>query len=254
MACRNYSGNYNLVCAPEDLLDGTLALQPAPGANPVCLESRWGVVRVYDKAGYIVSAWEYAFAYYTDEAIIRHTSEDFYEILQGLLPFLQQAIVLTAAATAAGAGAGAAGGSLFFGIGAVPGAVFGAEAGLDAAGIILNMLGVGYLLIYLKDHLVEMGDPLMKGTRMAIDSCGAPGNLKAAGHRLADGFGVFASLLLQAAASYVLHEGYKVGGTNLAKVAWESASRGSPRAWAAVTNASARWGCSMNRLLSRKTL
>jgi hypothetical protein len=211
MAYRNYCGNYDLVCAPEDLQDGTLALQPAPTANPVCLESRWVVVRVYDKGGYIVTAWKYAFEYDTDEAIIRHTSQDFYEILKGLLPFLEQAILLAAATTAAGAGAGAAGGSLLFGIGAVPGAVFGAEVGLEAAGIILNVLGVGYLLIYIKDHLVEMGDPLMKGTRMAIDSCGLPGELKAAGRLLADGFGVFASLLLQAAAAYVLHEGFKAG-------------------------------------------
>jgi hypothetical protein len=145
-----------------------------------------------------------AFQRHVAAALARHLGEDFAELLQGLLVGLAVILATVLAATAAGALVGGAIGSIVPGAGTAAGAGLGARIGFQAALAILEWLGVAFLIVYVADHLGGVGKKLAEGVQIAWDSRGSAHRLDAAARAIADGIGVFFSLLVQGIIAYLI--------------------------------------------------
>ena len=201
---------------PQNVRDGTLALEETALPGTVCVSSDLAALRYAQGAGYVLRAWGAA-QEYAPEAILRRTGRDFYEAIEALLPSLLTAAGGVVATTALGAVVGAGVGALAGGVGAAPGAVAGGEVGLDVGLWLLNWLGVGFLVLYVGEHVEEAGEHLEEGAEVAWDSCGSPTRLDVAAREMAEGIGVFMSLLLQAVIAYIAKEGMAVAAQRFAK-------------------------------------
>jgi len=158
------------------------------------------------RAGYVNDAWEIAKTKYAADAIVRHTSQDFHEILSGLLVGLLLSIKIVGGATAAGALIGGGIGAIFGGVGAAPGAAVGARLGFALGMAILEWLGLGFLMVYIASHLGEVGSKMQSGASLAWNSCGNRGNIDHAAQEFAEALGIFFSLVLQAIVAYLAKE------------------------------------------------
>jgi len=115
--------------------------------------------RIIRKVEYVKDAFVRASMLYVDKAIIKHTTEDFWEILKGIIPTLMIAAATVVVTTLIGAKIGA----LFGGMGAIPKAIIGAKVGLA----ILAYLGLAFLAAYILEHISEVRKHLQKGVSMA---------------------------------------------------------------------------------------
>jgi DNA/RNA non-specific endonuclease len=150
------------------------------------------------RAGYVSQAWDISQVKYAANAIVRHTSQDFHEILSGLLDGLLLSIKIVGGTTAAGALIGGGVGVFVFGAGAAPGAAIGARLGFALGTAILEWLGLGFLMVYIASHIGQVGSKMQSGATTAWNSCGAPDSIDRAARDFGDAIGIFFSLILQA--------------------------------------------------------
>jgi hypothetical protein len=147
------------------------------------------------RTGYVLSAWEVAKIRYAGPAIVAHTEQDFYDLIQGAVPMLLAAFGVVLTTTLVGAGVG----SLFGGVGAVPGAAAGFAVGMA----LLEAVGLVFLAVYLKDRIGDIAAALYAGARLAWKSCGDTASVDAAARQMAEAVGLFFAALLQALLLYL---------------------------------------------------
>ncbi len=189
---------------PVCIDSGTRALARLPDPGPVCSNDDPGV---REKLSYIRQAWDRARSQgYIKEAITRHTREDFYQLVEGLISGLVMAAGVVAGSTAVFAAFGAAVGFFFGGIGAAPGAAAGARLGFLVGMEILEWLGIGFLVAYVGSRLDKVNAEFSSGARDAFNSCGAAGRIDAAARQMADAIGILFSLILQGIVAYLAKE------------------------------------------------
>ncbi len=186
---------------------GTIARTPPPTPDSTCTtRSSWWIVEKSKRLLYVRRAWNLA-NQYTWPAIVKHTGEDFSELIKGLLPGLMLAAAAVVATTLAGAAVGGGIGFLFGGVGAGPGAIAGGELGLSLGLWLVEWLGLGFLVVYIGSALGDVSKRLAHGTVMAWESCGSAATIDAAAHYIADGMGGLFSLLLQGIVAFVAQRG-----------------------------------------------
>jgi len=157
------------------------------------------------KIGYLKDAVASMSQQYVLSAIKRHTTEDFLEIIKGIVPGLMIAFGAIIVSAAIGAGVGA----MFFGVGAAPGAALGGIIGTKIAVAVLGYLGLAFLAYYVVEHVGEAGQYFAHGIWLAWNSAGSRVKIVTAGREFAEGIGVLFSLILQAMLAFLLKNGGK---------------------------------------------
>lgn len=213
---------------PSDLLEdmqtgGGLTLQTRASYathGPVCAYEQHGWAENLYRVRDVALAWERAKGQYVAAAIVRRTGDDFYEILQGVLPGLLLAFGAFLLSTGVGAAIGGAVGALGFGAGAAPGAVAGALLGAKVAFWVLNALGLAFLVKYVGERVSEVGNRLSDGIRKAWEACGEKGAIDSAAVDMAEAVAILFSLILQALIAYVAKAGMAKATQRLSKTAF----------------------------------
>lgn len=180
---------------PYDVLvndRGTNSLSRSASAGPLCATEDASVMQ---RSIDVWAAWELAKFRYAVPAIIAHTEEDFYELIQGAVPMVLVAcgVVLTTTMTGAGLGA------MFGGAGALPGAALGFTVGTT----LLEVLGLAFLVVFVKDRLGDIAVAMYSGACLAWDACGERSRIDDAARKMSDGIGLFYAALLQALLMYL---------------------------------------------------
>jgi uncharacterized protein DUF6861 len=134
---------------------------------------------------------------YAGAMILEETGQGLQEILEGLIPGLLTALIVVAGSTGVGAALGGAIGFLF--------------GGLDAGLALLNYLGIGFLIIYVAEHLGEVLGLIRsgivrawnagKGTKSECD------DLEEAAREMARALAVLVRLILEGIVAYLLEKG-----------------------------------------------
>lgn len=171
---------------------GTNLVNRSPNPGPQCVTQDPNILQ---RTGYIIQAWEVSKSRFVGPAIIEHTERDFYELVKGAIPMLLAACGLILSTTILGALIG----SLAGGIGSLPGAALGFSVGTA----LLQVLGLAFLFVFLKDRLGDIASALSSGASMAWKSCGSPASIDAAARQMAEGVGLFYAALLQAILLYL---------------------------------------------------
>jgi uncharacterized protein DUF6861 len=148
---------------------------------------------------------------YAGPMILEETGQGLHEILEGLIPGLLTALIVVAGSTGLGAALGGAIGFLFGGVGAVPGALLGAELGLDAGLVLLDMLGIGFLIIYVGEHLGEVLSLIRSGVVQAWNAGEGTKSeredVDEAAREMARALAVLVRLILEGIVAYLLAKG-----------------------------------------------
>lgn len=216
MAASRHPGSIGQGIAPHHIDDGTLNRQRSPRPGAVCNEDRLAVVRYAYNAMYVRQAWDLSQRYALD-ATIKHAGKDFAQLIEGLIPGMLMALGGVLVTTAIGAALGGALGAAAGGVGAVPGAVGGAEVGMSIGVLILEWIGIGFLVVYIGESVGQAGEHFVRGTKMAWASCGANAQIDAAAREIAEGIGCFNSLIAQGLVAYVAKEGIAAATNRLGK-------------------------------------
>jgi hypothetical protein len=143
-------------------------------------------------------AWELARARYLDKAIRDYTSDDFGPVVEGAIDPLLLSVGIVGGTEAVGASSGGAVVALGLGLGAMPVATTGSRLGRDFGRALLDWLGLGALSEHVAGHLDAVGAILERGIRTAWHSGASFVATHAAAHDMADAFGIFFGLILQA--------------------------------------------------------
>lgn len=178
--------------------DGTSARMAAFTPAPVGTRVSTLVLEPLRRLGYVEAAWSRSTALYAREAIAKQVGEDAWVIFEGAIEGILLAIGGVVLSVAIGAVVGGEIGAMAGGVGAVPGALAGAELGLTIGNAILAWMGLGFLAAFLGSHLSEMGAKFGSGINLAWNSQGDRLTIDAAARTLAEGGGIFVSLLIQA--------------------------------------------------------
>jgi hypothetical protein len=171
---------------------GTNVRSRSPIPVPYCISRDPSVLQ---RSRYVLDAWQLAENCYIEAAIIAHTEEDFYELTKGIVPMMLIACSTVLTTTIAGAALGSA----LAGVGAIPGAAAGYAVGTT----LLEILGLAFLAVYLKDRAKDIGAALYSGAETAWKSCGERSNIDAAARSMADSVGLFYAALFQALLMYL---------------------------------------------------
>lgn len=147
------------------------------------------------------------------DAILKETGYAIHELVEGFIPALVIGIAVIALSTGVGAGIGAIIGAFFGGAGALPGAAGGAAVGFEVGVWLVNLLGIGFLLIYLKDNLGEVVDLADRAVTNAWYAPDTPDlktvRIRQAAQDLAQAVGVLWKVILQAIVAYLISKGVK---------------------------------------------
>lgn len=170
---------------------GSVSRGRSPCAGSSCISRDPSML---DKTGYVLDAWAMAQDRYAGKAIIKHTQEDFYELIKGIVPAMMMALGAVFVSTLLGAAVG----SLFGGVGAIPGAAIGAALGM----FFLNWLGLGALAIFVAERTADIGLQMYVGIEIAWNSRGS-GAKEIAAREMAEAVGLFYSALLQGIVMYL---------------------------------------------------
>lgn len=165
----------------------------------------------YDGAKCIYDAYRRAETY-APKAIADETGRNLEELLKGIVPALLMMAAVLAATTLFGAAVGAVVGALGGGVGAVPAAGVGAKVGFEVGFVMLNWLGLNFLIVHIASGLGEVAGWLLNGTRRAWDAGGKEASARnaevdKAAREIARAVGVLFRLVLEAIVLYVLAKG-----------------------------------------------
>jgi hypothetical protein len=165
---------------------------PAPGVIH-------GNANLLDRTHFVWLAFNASRGKYTRDALVKHTSADFAEIVQGIVPGFIAAAGILVVSTGVGAGIG----SLAGGVGAAPGAAAGFAVGLE----ILEALGLVSIIVYVKDRMKAVDRRFGMAIHTAWDSNGDPFIIDRAAHQFADATGGFFALVMEGVLAFAAKEG-----------------------------------------------
>jgi hypothetical protein len=142
--------------------------------------------------------------------------------LQGIVDSLWSGFVQSLQIYAWSIGGGAAlfgigGAILGEGAGAVPGTLLGAKIGMEVASAILLFLGLRFLAQYVVAHLAQANEHFQHGLTLAWEACGEHPLLESAAQEIGRAIAELFSLVLEAAAAWVIKKGLKAGLQDLKK-------------------------------------
>ncbi len=136
------------------------------------------------------------------------------EALSGILPAVVMMVGVMAGSAALGGVAGAAIGFFAGGVGAIPGAAAGAATGAELSMLLLNALGIGFLAVYIVQHIAKVFDLATQGVKEAWDAPASPiptsAKIDHASRSLARAVAVFIRLILEGIVLYLLEKGTAV--------------------------------------------
>lgn len=136
------------------------------------------------------------------------------EALSGILPGVVLMVGCLAASAALGGAVGALIGSFAGGVGAIPGAAAGAAAGAELGMLLLNALGIGFLAVYIAQHITKVFDLATKGVKEAWNApssaISTSAKINSASRTLARAVAVFIRLVLEGIVLYLLEKGAAV--------------------------------------------
>src|SRR5262245_12116803 len=159
---------------------------------------------------------------YIPAALLEATGQELYAIVQGIIPAVLLALAIIACTTTLGAAAGAAVGALAGGVGAAPGAVIGAEAGLDVGLVLLNVLGIGFLVAYIGQSLLEAASAAGEAVKEAWGAIDDPKTkqqrIDHAAHRFADAVAFVFRGVLQGIVAFLLAKGTAAAASRVAEL------------------------------------
>ena len=138
-------------------------------------------------------------AAYLPEALARHVTESFIDILKSLMWLALGAVGIMAISTAIGAGVGALAG----GAGAAPGAAAGFKVGLA----ICEWLGLGLLLVWIAQSAAAIGTAFATFIATVWNARGNPDVLDRAAQEHAEAWGTVAGVLVEALVMYAAAKG-----------------------------------------------
>lgn len=136
------------------------------------------------------------------ESVERHVEQMLWDALKGLAVMLAAAAGLLAVTTAVGAAIGALGG----GVGAAPGAAVGFEVGLA----LLEWLGLGMLVLWVGQSVVQVGSAFASFFARVWEARGDAAKIDLAGRQFAEAVGLLLAKLLEALIMYVTAQGLPV--------------------------------------------
>jgi len=137
---------------------------------------------------------------YLGEALWRHAGQAMGEILYSLAVTMVAAIAILAVSTAIGAAIGGLAGA---GAGAAPGAAAGFEVGM----VLLQWLGLAFLVVWIGQSLVRAGAAFATFFGQVWDARGDDKKLDGAARQFAESIGVLFGILLEALVMYVASKG-----------------------------------------------
>jgi hypothetical protein len=141
---------------------------------------------------------------YKAAAIERHLEESARGIVEGLITMLKLAVAILAISTAIGAFVG---GVLGVGAGAAPGAAAGFEVGM----VIIEWLGLGMLVLWIGQSLIQLGIAFGKFLATVWDARGDDEKLKKAGWQWADAIATMIAKILEGLLMLVMARGLPKG-------------------------------------------
>lgn len=165
------------------------------------------VIRDLIRLGYVKRAWDLAQRKYAGPAIVRLVGNEFYKLVEGLIPGLLMALGVVMTTSLLGAVIGAALGAFAFGVGAAPGSAMGAGAGLEIGLLLLNALGLGFVLKEIISNLPKVGALVQEGIVIAWNARGDEGKIDTAAKRMGEGVGVFFVVLIEGLFAYAFARG-----------------------------------------------
>jgi hypothetical protein len=176
---------------------------------------------VLERADAVLKALNAAYQY-IPAALLEATGQELYAVVQGIIPAVLLALAIIACTTALGAAAGAVVGFLAGGVGAAPGAVLGAEAGFDVGLVLLNVLGIGFLVAYigrsLLDAAVTAGEAVKEAWGAIDDPKTKNQRIDHAAHRFADAVALVFRGVLQGVVAFLLAKGTAAAASRVAEL------------------------------------
>lgn len=144
------------------------------------------------------------------------------EALSGILPAVVIMVGVLAASAALGGAVGAMIGALAGGVGAIPGAAAGAATGAELGMLLLNGLGIGFLAVYIVQHITKVFDLATQGVKEAWDAPASPmptsAKIDHASRSLARSVAVLIRLILEGIVLYLLEKGTAVTAQRVSEV------------------------------------
>ena len=169
------------------------------------------VIEIKKRAENVVLAYYLARDKYIWQMVLEETGRSLKELLEGLIPALLTMLIVVAASTVLGATAGAIIGALFGGVGAAPGAAIGAKAGFEFGVFVLTWLGIGFLIVYIGEHLGEVIAHISAGVERAWYAGKRlqpeKTDVEEAAKEMARGIAVLFRLVLEGIVMYLLAKG-----------------------------------------------
>lgn len=175
----------------------------------ITLEDKWNCARI---------AWDRAWSEgYVSAAITQHVGDEAAELLKGAVVGIAAGISILVIGNAAGATAGAAIGGYFSAgnpAAAAAGAKLGQEIGNGIAKGVLTLLGIGFVVSYMAEHIGQAGQYAISGFDMAVNQAAYFGGdaynltIDLAARSFAEAIGVIFALVL---AAVVLWMTFKLG-------------------------------------------
>lgn len=175
----------------------------------ITLEDKWNCARI---------AWDRAWSEgYVSAAITQHVGDEAYDLLKGAVVGIAAGIGILVIGNAAGATAGAAIGGYFSAgnpAAAAAGARLGQEIGNGIAKGVLTLLGIGFVVTYMAEHIGQAGQYAISGFDMAVNQAAYFGGdaynltIDLAARSFAEAIGVIFALVL---AAVVLWMTFKLG-------------------------------------------
>lgn len=144
-------------------------------------------------------------------AIRQETGMAVYQVINGIIPALLASLAFVTVFIIAGASIGTAFGSLLIGIGALPGGVIGGTLGFEAGLWILNILGLVFLIEFMRGSLWEAMTWIRRGIMRAWGpkhySDFPDADTRRAGYEIAHGVAILIRCILEGIVIYLTTKG-----------------------------------------------
>lgn len=202
---------------PVVVADGTMCRAASPLPGTVCVSQPQGLAEKARRALNIKDAFLLGIRNYAYKETVAKLGADLQLLIDSLWPGIVQALEIYGISIGAGAVLGGIVGAFAGGVGAAPGAILGAELGAEVASLILLALGIKFLAEYCLQHLDQTNQHLQRGLKLAWEACGDHPSLDPAAREFGRAIAELVSLILEAAAAWVLKKGLDAGLRDLNK-------------------------------------
>lgn len=196
---------------PVVVVDGTMCRAASPLPGTVCVSRPQGIGDKVQRALNIKDAFLLGIRSYAYKETVAKLGTDLQLLIDSLWPGIVQVLEIIGISIGGGGLIGGALGAFAGGVGAIPGAALGAELGADVASLILLALGIKFLAEYCLQHLDQTNQHLQRGLKLAREACGEHPSLDPAAREFGRAIAELVSLILEAAAAWVLKKGLDAG-------------------------------------------